>query len=459
MSRKQRHTRLVRWWALVLALAVGAAACGNSGDDEESSSDEPAADTADAATDGGGGGGGERPGVTDDEIRFSALGTRSNNPLGTCVLDCYVDGIEAYFAFRNSEGGVHGRDMVLSNVVDDELSQNQARSIEIISADDTFAAFGAPTIADGFGEFADARMPLYVWTIQVEEMTGNDSIFGNREVSCVACVRRATAYVAELAEAERVASLGYGVSEASRQCANADAESIERYGEDVGAESVYVNDDLAFGLPNGIGPEVTAMRDAGVDLITACIDLNGMQTLAQELERQGMGDVTLFHTNTYDQSFVEENADLFAGDYVQAIFRPFEADSEGTALADYLDWMEETGSELSEPAMIGWINADLAYQGILAAGEDFDRESVIAATNEMTEYTADGLTQPVDWSRQHEARTDEDPGAHGPAFDCIALVQVADGGEFEVVGDAAEPFHCWPGDTLDWSEPEAMTFE
>lgn len=457
MSSKQGHSRLGRWSALVLALALAAAACGNSGDDE-AASEEPSA-ASEPSTEGGGGGGVERPGVTDDEIRFSAVGTRSNNPLGTCVLDCYVDGIEAYFAYRNSEGGVHGRDMVLSNVVDDELAQNQARSLEIVTADDTFAAFGAPTIADGFEVFAEARMPLYVWTIQVTEMTGRDSIFGNREVSCIACVRRATAYVAELAEAERVASLGYGVSEASRQCANADAESIEAYGGDVGAESVYVNDDLAFGLPNGIGPEVTAMREADVDLITACIDLNGMQTLAQELERQGMQDVTLFHTNTYNQSFVEENAELFEGDYVQAIFRPFEADSEGSALAAYREWMEEMGSELTEPAMVGWINADLAYRGILEAGEDFDRESVIAATNEMTEYTASGLTQPVDWSRQHEPRTDEDPATHGPEHDCIALVEVADGGQFEVVGDAAAPWHCWPGDTLDWSEPEPMNFE
>ena len=109
--------------------------------------------------------------------------------------------------------------------------------------------------------------------------------------------------------------------------------------------------------------------------------------------------------------------------------------------------------------MVGWINADLAYRGILEAGEDFDRESVITATNEMTEYTASGLTQPVDWSRQHEPRTDEDPATHGPEHDCIALVEVADGGQFEVVGDAAAPWHCWPGDTLDWSEPEPMNFE
>ena len=58
-----------------------------------------------------------------------------------------------------------------------------------------------------------------------------------------------------------------------------------------GQEVGYINDEMAFGLPNGVGPEVTAMREAGVDFIYGCLDLNGMKTVAQELERQGMGDV------------------------------------------------------------------------------------------------------------------------------------------------------------------------
>ena len=31
--------------------------------------------------------------------------------------------------------------------------------------------------------------------------------------------------------------------------------------------------------------------------------------------------------------------------------------------------------------MDGWINADLAYEGLVAAGPDFDRQKVIDATN------------------------------------------------------------------------------
>ena len=118
--------------SVVVALALVGAACSNSGSTGTGTASRRRAPTGSGGPSGSIVGNGEKvplegvPGVTDDEIRFSAFGTRSNNPLGTCVLDCYTDGIEAYFAWRNSEGGVNGRQMVLSTVLDDELTQNQA---------------------------------------------------------------------------------------------------------------------------------------------------------------------------------------------------------------------------------------------------------------------------------------------------------------------------------------------
>ena len=171
-----------------------------------------------------------------------------------------------------------------------------------------------------------------------------------------------------------------------------------------------------------------------------------------------MGDVPMLHANTYDQAFVAEAGDLFEGDLVQVGFRPFEADPGDSGLADYIEWMEETGSEPTELALVGWINADLAYQGLVEAGPEFDRAKVITATNAMTAYSADGLIPPIDWSRQHVPPTEEDPTTHGYAEECQALVRVADGA-FEVVGDEAQPFHCWDGASRDWAEPTAMNFE
>lgn len=450
-----RRARTRRWGAALLAtLLLGVAACGNSGDDNKSSSG--GSDTT--AKSGGGTKLTGVPGVTDTEIRFSSFGTNSNNPLGTCVLKCFDDGVKAYFAYRNSEGGIYGRKLVLTKELDDELGQNQQKALELISANDTFASFSATQIASGWGDMVKAGIPLYVWNIFPKEAAAK-SIFGNAGVICIDCVQRSAVYAAKLAGAKKVASLGYGVSENSKQSAETVAKSIEEYGKEIGGATVaYKNTGLPFGLPNGVGPEVTAMKKAGVDMVFGSLDLNGMKTLALEMQRQGMGDVPMYHPNTYDQDFVKAAGDLFEGDYVSVGFRPFEADSAGSALDTFKTWMKKTDAKIVELAMDGWITADIAYQGLKAAGENFDRAKVIEATNKITDYTADGLVMPIDWSRQHEPPTPEDPATHGGKYDCTVLVKVKNG-EFEVVGDKAKPWVCWPGENRDWSEPTAMNFK
>jgi hypothetical protein len=455
MSRKARV-----WIAALCVVGLGAAACGNVGDDDDDASADEASESQEATT-----ADGDRdtfvpiegvPGVTDETIGYAVVGTRADNPLGTCILDCYMAGIEAYFAYRNSEGGIYGRELVISQELDDELAQNQVRALDVISSDDSFGVFQATLLASGWGDLDQAGVPTYVWTIHSAEMAGRENIFGHTAPPCIDCTARSLPYAVQVAEGSRVASLGYGVTENSKVCAQSTANSVERYGDEFGAEMVYLNDTLAFGLPNGIAPEVTAMQQQDVDFIATCLDLNGMKTLAQELHRQGMDDVVLYHPNTYDQEFVAEAGDLFEGDIVVVQFLPFEADVGDTDLGEFLTWMEETGGDVSEIAMVGWINADLAFQGLLAAGPEFDRASVVDATNQMTDYDAGGLVRPIDWSRQHTPPTEDDRSTDYD-LECVAFVRVVDG-EFETVAPPDEPWLCWSNETREWSEPVPTSF-
>lgn len=460
MTTTRRRTTL----ATVAFLALLAAGCGNADDGGGAAApdDEEPATTAAPGDDGGGG---DRdtfvaidgvPGVTDDAIQYAVIGTRANNPLGTCILDCYRDGIDAYFAYRNSEGGIYGRELRIGTELDDELSQNQVRALEVIGSDDAFGVFTATLVASGFGDLDAAGVPTYAWGIHAAEMANRQNVFGHIMPSCASCSGRVVPYAAQISGATRAASLGYGVSENSKVCSQAVAASIELYAADTGVELAYLNDGLDFGLPNGIGPEVTAMREEGVDFISTCLDLNGMKTLAQELQRQGMDDVVLYHPNTYDQAFVAAAGGVFDGDIVSVQFHPFEADPAGTALGDFLHWMEETGSVPTELAMAGWINADLAYEGLLAAGPELDREAVLAATNRITDYDAGGLINPIDWTRQHTPAVEGDP-TNDYELECAALVRVVDGA-FETVAPPETPWLCWSNETTAWSEPEPTSF-
>jgi hypothetical protein len=436
------------------------AACGNSGDDDAGPTTTGAPDTETTEPSDG-----ERdtfvpitgvPGITDDEISFAVVGTKTNNPLGNCILDCYLAGIEAHFAFRNDEGGIYGRQLVVGDVLDDELAQNQVRSLDVISGERAFGVFQATLLATGWGDLDAAGVPTYAWGIHATEAANRLHVFPSVVIRCADCTGRGVPWAAREVGATRAASLGYGISENSKVCTQTVGQSIERYEADTGVGLAYVNDELDYGLPNGIGPEVTAMKEAGVDFISTCMDLNAMQKLAQELARQGMGDVVLYHPNTYNQQFVAEAGDLFEGDVITAQFLPFEADTEGTALADFLEWMDRQGAEPTELAMVGWINASLAFDGLLAAGPDFDRDKVTSATNALTGYTAGGLIEPVDWADAHtpytQATRDVDTG-----LECTALVRVQ-GGELVTMAPPDTPWLCWDQGDPAWTEPEPTSF-
>ena len=398
------------------------------------------------------------PGVNDAEISVAVIGTKSNNPLGTCILDCYTTGIEAYFDMMNSQGGLYGRELVIGEHLDDELFNNQATSLEVIAEEDSLAVFVATLLASGFESLDEARVPAYNWGAHAAISNGLMSNFPVPAPSCPNCTVRHIPYMAQIAGATRVAALGYGISENSKVCANTYAASIDLYSGDIGAETVYVNDEIAFGVPNGVGPQVTEMIEAGVDFIASCLDLNAMKTIAQELVRQGVRDeITMHHPNSYDHNFVAEAGDIFDGDLVSVTFAPFET-SGLAAVDDFLEWTERHGGPVAEQTIFGWVNADLFVQGLKAAGPEFDRESLIEATNtHLTSYSADGLVSPIDWSRQHLAPTAEDRLTNGPSQECVAMVWIQ-GGAFELVAESDSPFLCWDNSTPDWAEPEPTKF-
>src|SRR5690349_9293464 len=100
MPTPRPRLALRRWLLLAIVATLVLAACSNSSDKK------PAAASGSAGSAGSeSSASGDLtqhvsitgvPGVTDTEIRYSSLGTNSNNPLGTCVLDCFDDGIKAY---------------------------------------------------------------------------------------------------------------------------------------------------------------------------------------------------------------------------------------------------------------------------------------------------------------------------------------------------------------------------
>ena len=391
------------------------------------------------------------PGVTDDEIQFAVIGTGPSNPAGYCLLECYLGGVQAYFDYRNSLGGVHGRQLTLTHEVDDELANTQVRMLELLQADDLFGIFFASLIPSGFTEADAADVPVYGLVQAGPEAAGHDNVF-LPGLFCADCTRQSVVHQAQLVGATKVAALGLGVSQASVDCVNFTEQAVDTWGPERGIEFVYANATLPFGMPNGVAPEVTAMKDLGVDFISLCIDQAGALTIEQEMARQGMIDVPVLLPQGYpDLEFIEANADLLEGDVLSLFVRPFEADQSGTLIPEMIEWITAGGHTFNDQTIQGWVNADMAVTGLLAAGPQFDRAGVIAATNAITAYDAGGVLSRIDWTKSHTAYTGESIVSDGPETYCSALVRVEDGA-FTLLGDPAAPFYEYSWGS-DWVEP------
>ncbi len=394
------------------------------------------------------------PGVSDSEIKVTSIVTISNNSLGTNI-GAYNDGIEAYFNFINTTGGIYGRELVLANKRDDQLFMNQPQSLAMVEEDDSLAAFVATLLFFGADILNDAGVPTFGWNIH-NEFADRRNIFGHIAPSCIGCIHQLFPYIATQVGATKAGIFGYGNSENSKICAEGTRDSIEHYSAEAGGMTVeFFDTAIEFGLAGGVAPQVSEMKDKGVDIIYTCLDLNGMRTIAQELVKQDYRDqVVMYHPNTYNHEFVAANADLFEGDLVFTQFVPFEADVDSHLQDAFFQYTE--GIKLEEQTMVGWLNGHLFYEGLLAAGPEFDRASLVDALRTFDDYSHNGLTNPVDWSRQI-ALPNNDPSADYQ-YRCINAVKIVSGDFEQWTGEPGKPWLCWETARDDWHEPEALTF-
>ena len=97
--------------------------------------------------------------------------------------------------------------------------------------------------------------------------------------------------------------------------------------------------------------------------------------------------------------------------------------------------MKKTDGRVTENAVFGWINAAQFVAGLKAAGPDFTQQKVVDAVNAMTDFNADGLLPPVDWTTAHE--NDQD---------CMALLKIVKGKFKPVYGKPGKPVLCFADD-------------
>lgn len=379
----------------------------------------------------------DQPGVSDTEIRVGGVLTDTMNPTGVSYGPAF-DAVEAYFEYINeTEGGVYGRELVLASKRDDQLANNRSEALGLLSQDDVFAALPmATSLFTGAQLYEEEGIPLFGWDINAEfgsenNTPGPPNFFGAQgSYICFTCAAASvTSWLPKRLGLKNVGILAYNVPQ-STDCALGAKNSFEKFKT---AKVAFDDESLAFGNPD-FSPQVAQMVDEKVDYVVACIDFNGVINLRKEMLRQGL-EAAMVLPNAYEHETIKENERFLNGLYVGTLFAPLETRPRPPAVKLFQKWMKRTEGEVTENAIVGWINADLFVTGLKAAGPDFTRQKVINAINQITDYTANGFVPPIDWTTAHE--DDQD---------CTALVKIVDGKFKPVFGKPGKPFLCFPDD-------------
>lgn len=378
----------------------------------------------------------DQPGVSDTEIRVGGVANVTQNPTGVSYGPAF-DGVDAYFAYVNkTKGGVYGRKLVLASKRDDRLANNR-QEVQGLLEDGVFAALPMATnLFSGAKLLVDAGIPTFGWNIQEEwgsnrNPPGPPNLYGAAGSFIYFDVAQPgyTQFIAKKLGLKNVGVLAYSVPQ-SASCAVGVKKSFGKYPT---AKVAFDDESLAFGTAD-FSPQVAQMVDKKVDLVVPCIDFNGAIKLKQEMLKQGL-DATMTLPNAYNFPAVEANKRFLDGSYLQTLFAPLETRPKPEGVKLFERWMKRTKGEVTENAIIGWINADLFVTGLEAAGPDFTRQKVIDAINGLKSYNAKGFLPPIDWTTAHEDDTD-----------CVALSKIVDGKFKPVFGKPGKPFICFADD-------------
>jgi branched-chain amino acid transport system substrate-binding protein len=396
-----------------------------------------------------------RPGVTSTSINVGGI-AGIENFVGQPYASGF-DGVQAYFNYINGKGGVFGRKFHLVARLDDQDSPSQdliqARSL--VEEKHVFAVL--PVVVDNFtaaSYLAKAGVPTFGWNINTQWASGYPAIgtvspagcatvpgagtpcsgsgapnlFGEKgSYLCLDCPQEAPAFIAQQLGAKNVAILAYTVPQ-SAQCANGMEAGFRRFGFNV----VRNDKSLTPGFTD-LGSDVDAMKSGNVQFVGTCMDVAANVRVAQALRRAGLTSVKFYAPQGYDPQTLKKYGNEINGFYFGIDFVPFQAINQSPGLKLFAAQMNKLGKPINEQALAGWINADLLYRGIKAAGADFTQASVIQAINQINGYTADGIRPPINWSFD----------GHQPGTEtCTAYVAVINGKFQSVFGKPGQPFAC-----------------
>jgi len=202
---------------------------------------------------------------------------------------------------------------------------------------------------------------------------------------------------------------GYGISPESTHATYAVANSAQAAGMKVGVMDVSVQ----FGSES-FGTEALAAKSAGVNALTAQMDVNSNLALLSALKQNGVSPKIVHFATGYESSLIGSNVWSTAqGVYFATQFRPWNLPPTSGVTAQMAAFKKYAGFKTGDFPDFGqneaYLGADLMITGLEKAGANPTSASTIKALRSITAYNGGGiLPVTLDYSTNFGYNTKEE---------------------------------------------------
>jgi ABC-type branched-subunit amino acid transport system substrate-binding protein len=368
------------------------------------------------------------------QIDVGAISSRTGPLAG--YFGGLAPGMIAYFKTIDAKGGVNGHKIVLTANLDDGGSPSQFTQLThtLIDQDKVFA-IGVASAWFTPNYFVATKTPTYGYNVSANWQNSPNLFAVGGSTQIYASANSTYSWFMKKVKAKSVAFISYGPSIASSY------DACSAYAKAMGKAGYKVYSDVSAQLGGSYASDVQRIRQAGSQVLVTCMQGSDNITLARDVQQYGLSIKQLW-LNGYDQSLLNQYSNLMQGVYFDITgVVPFYAGSSPKygntypGMQQYLASMKKysPSNVLNGVAFQGWQSAALLAAGIKAAGSNITQASVIKATNQLTNFTAGGLSTPVNWKVAHVGYTTPN---------CSAWVQVKGKQYVPVFASGKQVFVC-----------------
>jgi len=302
-------------------------------------------------------------------------------------------GTEAYADYVNSQGGVHGRRILVDSYDDGyQGGPNKQEHEEVLQKD--FAAVGGFSLQDSYGETVVAANPgLPDVTVPLSQTLSDLPNVFSPDPGAVGWPLGPLQYFKSKFPND-VKGAGALVADQPSAITKWDGEKAAM--QSIGYKVVY---DPQFDITTtDFTQYVVAMRQAGVKILfLEQMPANYAAAVVKALDQQDFHPQVVFGISTYSEQLVPDSggASAIDGAYMEGITSLFLGEDASTlpAVNTFLTWVQKASPGFSPDlyTLFGWLSAELFTQGLKAAGDHPTRGSLLEQLKKITSFNGGNL--------------------------------------------------------------------